>query len=183
MLRAKADAARRKAAVFINPPRVPQPADASHIREIADVVRNWSAGELNWPSMYPGVGALPCQPIGCSWMGSDGASIVWGPSFWCVWSRHTFPSFVSLETRPVDARVIHCQARLCGDRQHMDQSSFARACVCLRFFCKPSWQRTARHVVMQCPSVPALPFPVCSFHQPFRCFTKYFARFNRYHMI
>eukprot|EP00903_Cladosiphon_okamuranus_P021368 g19638.t1 len=44
--RAKADAARRHAAVFLDPPSVPQPADAAHVREIAGAIRNWStAGE------------------------------------------------------------------------------------------------------------------------------------------
>ncbi|CAM9481537.1 unnamed protein product, partial [Laminaria digitata] len=39
---ALADALRRRGAVLTNPPEVPQPANALHVRDIADVVREWS---------------------------------------------------------------------------------------------------------------------------------------------
>ena len=45
LARAKADAARRNAAVFVDPTTVPQPADVARVREIAGAIRSWSAGE------------------------------------------------------------------------------------------------------------------------------------------
>lgn len=44
---ALAAALRRRRAVFTNPPEVPQPATASHVRDIADLVREWSVGECD----------------------------------------------------------------------------------------------------------------------------------------
>ncbi|CAN0402609.1 unnamed protein product, partial [Ectocarpus sp. 8 AP-2014] len=41
--RAEADAVRRRAAVFVEPPAVPQPASAEHIAEIVQAVRSWAA--------------------------------------------------------------------------------------------------------------------------------------------
>ncbi|CAN0550132.1 unnamed protein product, partial [Ectocarpus sp. 12 AP-2014] len=41
--RAEADAVRRRAAVFVEPPAVPQPASAEHIEEIVQAVRSWAA--------------------------------------------------------------------------------------------------------------------------------------------
>lgn len=41
------DALRRRRAVFTNPAEIPQPATALHVRDIVDVVRDWSVGECD----------------------------------------------------------------------------------------------------------------------------------------
>lgn len=63
LARAKANAARRKAAVFVDPPTVPQPADAAHIREIAGAIRSWSAGE--WGQAGRQASTLLCYAMPC----------------------------------------------------------------------------------------------------------------------